>query len=185
MFLYLLTFVSVYGGSNVMDGLSIPPDHKTQNKYALACVLSHLSSIQFSHSVMSDSLWPHGMQHTRLPCPSPTPRACSNMSIKSVIPSSHLIFCRSLLLPSSIFPSIRVFSSQFFASCGQSIGVPTSASVLPMNIQDWFHLRWTGWITLQSKGLSRVFSNTTVHKHQFFCTQHSHIHTWLYNMNVV
>jgi len=91
------------------------------------------------------------------------------MSIESVMPSNHLILCRPLLLPPPIFPSIRVFSlSQFFASGGQSIGVPASASVLPMNIQDWFPLELTGWIALQSKGLSRVFSNTTVQKHQFF-----------------
>ena len=115
------------------------------------------------------------------------------MSIESVMPSNHLILCRPLLLPPSIFPSIGVFSnksvfffppiSQFFASGGQSFGVSASALVLPMNIQDWFPLEWTGWISLQSKGFSRVFSNTTVQKHQFFGTQlssqsNSHIHTW-------
>ena len=95
------------------------------------------------------------------------------------------ILCHPLLLPPSIFPSNRVFQmSQFFTSAGQSIGVTASASVLPMNIQNWFPLGWTGWISLQSKGLSRVFSNTTVQKHQFFGTQlslssNSHIHTWL------
>ena len=94
------------------------------------------------------------------------------ISIALVMPSNHLILCCPLLLPPSIFPSIRVFSmSQFFTSGGQSIGVSASASVLPMNIQDWFPLGWTGWISLQSKGLSRVFSNTTVQKHQFFGTQ--------------
>ena len=93
--------------------------------------------VQFSSSVVSDSLQPHGLQHARLPCPSPTPRACLKlMSIESVMPSNHFILCCPLLLP-SIFPSIRVFPmSQFFASSGQSIGVSTSASVLPMNIQD-------------------------------------------------
>ena len=92
------------------------------------------------------------------------------MSIESVMPYSHLILCRPLLLP-SIFPSIRVFSNdQFSTSCGQSIRVSASASVLPMNSQDWFPLRWTDWISLQSKGLSRVF-NTTVQRHQFFGTQ--------------
>ena len=136
---------------------------------------------QFTHSVVSDSLWRHGLQHTRLPCPSATPRAYSN----SVMPFNHLILCHCLLLLSSIFPSIRVFPmSQFFASGGQSIGVSASASVLPMNIQDWFPLGWTSWISLQSRGLSRVFSNTTVQKHQFFGAQLSlwsisHIHTWL------
>ena len=97
------------------------------------------------------------------------------MSIESVMPSNHLILCHPLLLLPSIFPSIRVSGSfpmsQFFASCGQSIGVSPSASVLPMNIQEWFPLQWTGWISLQSKGLSRVFSNTTVQKHQFFSAQ--------------
>ena len=109
------------------------------------------------------------------------------MSVDSVMPSNHLILC-PLLLPPSIFPSIRVFSktvfqmSHFFESSGQSIGVSASVSVLPMNIQDRFPLGWTGWISLQSKGLSRVFSNTPVQKHQHFSTQlslqsNSHIHT--------
>ena len=94
------------------------------------------------------------------------------MSIESVMPSNHLILCRPLLLPPSIFPSIRVFQmSQLFASGGQSIGVSASTSVLSMNIQDWPPLGWTGWISLQSKGLSGVFSNTTVQKHQFFSAQ--------------
>ena len=94
------------------------------------------------------------------------------MPIESVIPSNHLILCRPLLLPPTIFPSIRVFPmSQFFTSGGQSIGVSPSASVLPMNIQDWFPLGWTGWISLPSKEYSRVFSNTTVQKHQFFGAQ--------------
>ena len=93
-------------------------------------------------------------------------------SMESVMPSNHLILCRPLLLPPSIFPSIRVFPmSQFFTSGGQSIRVSASTSVLPMNIQDLSPLGWTGWISLQSKGLSRVFSNTTVQKHQFFSAQ--------------
>ena len=131
------------------------------------------SSVQFSRSVVSDSLRAHGLQHARLPCPSQTPRACSNSCPSSqwchptisfsVVPfSSH---------PQS-FPASGSFQmSQFFASSGQSIGVSASTSVLPMNIQDWFPLGWTGWIYLQFKGLSRVFSNTTVQKHQFFCAQ--------------
>ena len=94
------------------------------------------------------------------------------MSIKSVMPSSHLILCHTLLLLPSIFPTSGSFPmSQFFTSGGQSIGVSASTSVLPTNTQDWFSLGWTGWISLQSKGLSRVFSNTTVQKHQFFSAQ--------------
>ena len=106
------------------------------------------------------------------------------MSIESVIPSNHLILCHPLLLLPSIFPIIRVFQmSQLFASGGQSIRVSASPSFLPMNTQDWSPLGWTGWISLQSKGLSRGFSNTTVQKHQFFGAQpssqsNSPIHTW-------
>ena len=130
-------------------------------------------SVQFSCSVMSDSLQPHGLQHARLPCPSPTPRAYWN-----TCPSSR--WCHptisSFIIPFSShlqsFPASASFQrSQFFASGGQSIGVSASASVLPMNIPYWFPLGWTGWISLQFKGLSRVFSNTTVQKHQFFRTQ--------------
>ena len=144
------------------------------------------SSVQFSHSVMSDSLWPHGLQCTRLPCPSPTPGACSNSC-----PSSR--WCNSTISPSDIpfssslqsFQTSRSFPvSQFFTSGGQRTGASASLSVLPMNIQGWFPLGLTGWISLQSKELSRVFSNTTVLKHQFFSTQlslesNSHIRTWL------
>ena len=106
------------------------------------------------------------------------------ISIESVMPSSHLILCHPLLLLPSIPPSIRSFPmSQLFAWGGQSIGVSASASVLPMNTQDWSPLGWTGWISLQSKRLSRVFSNITLQKHQFFGAQlssqsNSHIHTW-------
>ena len=127
-----------------------------------------LPSVQFSCSVMSDSLWPHGLQHARLPCPSPTHRACSNSSPLSqwchpTISSSVIPFFSRL----QSFPASGSFQmSQFLISGGQSIGV--SASVLPMNIQDWFPLGLIALISLQSKGLSRVFSNTTVQKHQFF-----------------
>ena len=93
------------------------------------------------------------------------------MSTESVMPSNHLILCHPLLLLPSIFPSVRVFSNELFTSGGQSIGVLASASVLPMNTQDWSPLGWTGWISLQSKGLSKVCSNTIVQKHQFFCAQ--------------
>ena len=130
-------------------------------------------SVQFSRSVMSESLCPRGVQHTRPPCPSPTPGVYSNscplsqwchpITSSSVIPfSSHL----------QSFPTSGSFQmSQFFALGGQSIGVSASTSVLPVNIQDWPLLGWTGWISLLSKGLSIVFSNTTVQKHQFFSSQ--------------
>ena len=142
--------------------------------------------VQFSHSVVSDSLWPHWMQHTRPPCPSPTPRVYSNSSPLSQW--CHLTISSSVIPFSSClqsFPASGAFQmSQFFTSGGQRIGASASASVLPVNIQDWFPLAWTGWICLQSEGLSRVFSNTTVQKHQFFGPQpslwsNSQIHTWL------
>ena len=107
------------------------------------------------------------------------------MSVELVMSSNHLIFCRPLFFLPLVFPIWRVFSmSKFFSSGGQSIGASASASVFPMNIQDWFPFRLTSWISLQSKGLSRVFSNTTIQKHQFFGAQlsfwsDSHIHTWL------
>ena len=131
------------------------------------------SSVQFSCSVMCDSLWPHELQHARIPCPSPAPGACSNSCTSSwwyhpTISSSVVPFS-SRLQPFSASGSFPV--SHFFTSGGQNIGVPASAPVLPMNIQDWFPLKWTGWISLQSKGHSRVFSNTTVQNHQFFCAQ--------------
>ena len=135
----------------------------------LRCVPQHLVSVQFSRSVVSDSLRPHNPQHARPSCPSPTPRVHPNpCSLSQVIPSNNLILCHPLLLLPSVFPSIRDFSnSQLFASGGQSIGVSTSTSILPMNTQDWFPLGWTGWVSLPSKGLSRVFSNTTVQRHQW------------------
>ena len=133
----------------------------------------YFSSVQFSHSGMSSSLWPHGLEHARLPCPSPTPEAYSNSCTLSrwcypTISSSVVPFsvCLQISPASGAFPM-----SQFFASSSRSIGVSASAAVLPMNIQDWFPLGWTGWISLQSKGLPRVFSNTTVQKHQFFGAQ--------------
>ena len=139
----------------------------------------------FSLFIMSNSLRPHELQHARLPSPSPSPRACSNSCplswwyhptiLSSVVPfSSHL----------QSFPASGYFpESQFFASDGQSTGVSASASFLPKKSQGWSPSEWTGWISLQSKGLLRVFSNATVQKHQFFGTQlssqsNSHIHTW-------
>ena len=129
-------------------------------------ILLPISSVQFSRSVVSDSLWPHELQHARPPCPSPTPRVhpnscplsrwCHPAISSSVVPFSS---CPQFLPASESFPM-----SQLFASGGQSTGVSTSTSVPPMNTQDWSPLGWTGWISLQSKGLSRVFSNTTVFK---------------------
>ena len=128
-----------------------------------------ISSIQFSHSVMSDSLQPHGLQHNRPPCPSPTPgvypgscplsRWCHPTISFSVIPFSSRL---------QSFPASGSFQmSQLFTSGGQRTGVSASTSVLPMNIEDWFPLGWACWISLQFKGLSRVFASTTIPKHQF------------------
>ena len=144
------------------------------------------ASVQFSRSVISNFLQPHGLQHARLPCLSPTPGAYSNSCPLSqwCHPTISTFVIPFSSCPQS-FPASGSFQmSQLFASGGQSIGVSASASVLPVNIQDWSLLGWTGWISLQSKGLSRVFSNATVQKHQFFTTQlylqsNSHIHTWL------
>ena len=135
-----------------------------------------------SHSL---TLLPHGLQHSRLPCPSPTPGDYSNSCPLSwwchpTISSSVVSFSSHL----QSFPESGSFPvSQFFTLGSQSIGVSASASVLPMNIQDWFPLGWAGWISLQSKGLSRVFSSNTFQKHPFFGAQlslpsNSHIHTW-------
>ena len=139
----------------------------------VSCPIVRFQFSQFSHSVVSDSLWPHGLQNTWPPCPSPTPGVYSNSCPLSrwchpTILSSLIPFSSCL----QFFPASGSFQiNQFFASGGQNIGVSVSASVLPMNIQDWFPLGWNGWISLQSKGLSRVFSNTTVQKHQFLSAQ--------------
>ena len=144
-----------------------------------------ISSVQFSHSVVSNSLRPHELQHARPPCPSPTPgihsdsrplsQWCHPAISSSVVPFSS---CPQSLPISESFPM-----SQLFAWGGQSTGVSALASFLPKKSQGWSPSEWTGWISLQSKGLSRVFSNTTVQKHQFFRAQpssqsNSHIHTW-------
>ena len=148
-------------------------------------ILRTKSSANFISSFVSDSLWPHESQQARPPCPSPTPRVYPNSCPSSqwchpalsstVIPFSS---CPQSFPTSGSFPM-----SQLFTWGGQSIGAAASTSVIPMNNQDWYPLGWTGWISLQSKGLSRVFSNITVQKHQFFGTQlssqsKSHIHTW-------
>ena len=148
-------------------------------------ILFWQDSVQFSRSVMSNSLRPHEPQHTRPPCPSPTPWVhpnpcplswqCHPTISSSVVPFSSC--------PQSVPASGSFQMSQLFASGGQSTGVSASTSLFPMNTQDLSLLGWTGWISLKSKGLSRVFSNTTVQKHQFFSTQpssqsNSHIHTW-------
>ena len=145
--------------------------HCSHILYCLSHLMKrYMTSVQFSCSVVSDSLWPYGQHHARLPCPSPTPRVYSNSCPLSrwyhpTISSSVVLFssCLQSFPESGSFPM-----SQFFVSSSQSIGVSASAPVLPVNIQDWFPLGWTGWISLQSKGLSRVFSNITVQKHQFF-----------------
>ena len=169
--------------SNSVLKISFPCDLTLANRCSFPMFLSYsllslpfsllqFSSVQFSHSVVSDSLWPHELQHARPPCPSPTPRAypnscplsqwCHPTILSSVVPFSSCL---------QSFPTSGSFQmSQLFASGGQSIGLSASTSVLPMNTQDWFPLGWTCWI-LQSKGLARVFSNITVQKHQFFCAQ--------------
>ena len=133
------------------------------------------SSVHFSRSVVSDCLQPRGLQHARPPCPSPTPGVYSNTRPSSrwchpTISSSVIPFssCRQSFPSSGPFPV-----SQLFTWGGQRTGVSALASLLPKNTQDWSPLGWTGWISLQSKGLSRVFSNTTVQKHQFFGAQFS------------
>ena len=136
-------------------------------------LITWLGIFSFSQSVVSDYLCQHGLKHARPPCPSPTPRVYSNSCPLSwwwhpTISSSVIPFscCLRFFPASGSFPM-----SQFFPSGGQSIGTSASASVLPVTIQDWFPLGWTSWISLQSKGLSRVFSNTSVQKHQFFSAQ--------------
>ena len=150
-----------------------------------ASLIIQFSWVQFSRSVMSDSLWPHESQHARPPCPSPTPGVQSDSRPSSqwchpAMSSSVVPFysCPQSLPASESFPM-----SQLFAWDGQNTGVSALASFLPKNTQGWSPLEWTGWISLQSKGLSRVFFNTTVQKHQFFSAQlssqsNSHIHTW-------
>ena len=167
------SMASLFVRAKVQKQSKCPPTDEWINRW--------FSSVQFSWSVMSDSLWPHGLQHTRAPCPSPTPRVyqnscplsrwCHPTVSSSVVPFySHL---QSGSFLSFFFININIFNwmSQLFTWGGQSTGVSATASVLPMNTQHWFPLGWTGWISLQSEGLSSVFSKTTVPMHQFFSTQ--------------
>ena len=147
--------------------------HMSNQPYIPGINSTRFSSVQFSRSVVSDSFWSHESQHARPPYPSPTPGVYSNSCPSSqwchpAISSSVIPFssCPQSLPASGSFPM-----SQLITWGGQSIGVSASASILPMNTQDWSPSGWTGWISLQSKGLSRVFSNTTVQRHQFFGAQ--------------
>ena len=189
--------------ARIMEWVAMPPSRifltQESNSHFLSPVLAGrffttnatlkpiymFSSAQFSYSVMSNALWPHGLQHGKLPCPSPTPGVYSDSCPLSqwchpIISSSVISFSSHL----QSFPTSASFPmSRLFISGGQNIGVSASAWVLLINIQDWFPLGWTGWISLQSKGLSRVFSNTTVQKHQFFGAKlslcsNTHIYTW-------
>ena len=184
IFLFLLFFkFGVFSLSAIFRFLSFPLLLSTTSPCG-QCTM-RLGSVHFSHSVVYDSLLPHEPQHTRPPCPSLTPRVHSNPCPLSQWCHPTISFS---VIPFSSFPQSFPASGSFqmnqlFASDGQSIVVSASTSVLPMNSQDWSPLGWTGWISLQSKGLSRVFSNTTVQKHQFFGVQpssqsNSHIHTW-------
>ena len=159
--------------------------HTVSSHYLFFLFPQSLHLLHFSHSVVSNSLRPHELQHARPPCPSLTPgvhpNSCPSSRWCHPAISSSVVFssCPQSLPASESFPL-----SQLFAWSGQSIGVSALASVLPKNTKDWFPLGRTGWISLQSKGLSRVFSNTTVQKHQFFSAQlssqsNSHTHIWL------
>ena len=164
-------FAAILNNAAVAILFFMPPGAKRLGFLRVSA--SSLFSVQFNRSVMSDSLQPHGLKHARPPCPSSTPGVysdscplsqwCHPTISSSVVPFSS---CLQSFPASGSFPM-----SQFFTSGGQSFGASASTSICSMNIQDWFPLGWTGWISLQSKGLSRVFSNTTVQKHQFFGTQ--------------
>ena len=162
------------------------PRYSVASVFIPGCIFSFLWLCCCCCSVISDSLRPRGLQHTRLPCPSPSPGACSNS--RPLSPWCHLTILSSVTPFSSCLPSFSASGSfpvsWLFTSGGKNTGASASASVLPINIQDWFPLGLTGLISLLSKGFSRVFSNTIVQKHQFFGTQpflwsNPHIHTWL------
>ena len=178
----VLAWCSAYTRNILTLALKVFNDHSLVNS-TISTI--QLSSVQFSHSVVSDSLRPHESQHARPSCPSPTPGVHSNSCPSSrwwnpALSSSVIPFSSC---PQSLPASESCPMSQLFALGDQSTGISALASFLPKNTQDWSPLQWTGWISLQPKGLSRVFSNTTVQKHQFFSTQllsqsNSHIHTW-------
>ena len=184
-FFVSLRFSSVQSLSSVSDSLrphesqhARPPcPSPTPRVYPNSCQLSWWCHLTLCRPLLLPP------SHARPPCPSPTPRVYPNSCQLSWW--CHLILCRPLLLPPSTFPASGSFQiSQFFESGSQSIGVSASTSVLPVNTEDWSPLGWTGWISLQSKWCSKVFSNTTVQKHQFFSAQlslqsKSHIHTWM------
>ena len=182
--LFFVTALSVDHPHNYKNSVEFP--EVSYISYLLHYLRIRYYILLFSNSVMSDSLWPHGLQHARLPCASSSPGACSNSCPLSwwchpTISSSVIPFSSCL---QSFTASGSFIISQFFASGGQSIRTSASASVPPMNIQDWFPSGLTSWISLQSKELSRVFSNTTVQKHDFFSAQPPlwskyHIHIWL------
>ena len=190
--LFITVFTTLYYNFYFHSYLLLWTEHSDGQNYVLFTLVSPVLAqclaelLLFSHSVKSNSFQTHGLQHARLPCPSPVPRACSH-SCSSIwwchptISSSVIPFSSCL----QYFPASGSFlMSWLFASGGWSIGTSASRSVLPMNIQDWFPLELSGLISLQSRGLSKVFSNTTVQKHQFFSAHlflwfNSNIHTWL------
>ena len=171
--------------SHVLQAVFKAQDKRDVAINMLLCIYVYIYNyvLYFSVAQSCPTLQPNGLQNTRLPCPSLSPRACSDSSpLSQWCHPTIIILCHPLLLQS--FPASGSFPmSQFFISGGQSIGDSASPSVLPMNIQGWFPLEWTGLISLQAKGLSRVFFNTKIQKHQFFSAQptlwsNTYIHTW-------
>ena len=183
-YLYRSSFSLIIDNTVLLDSFWIAVANFMYNSTLDLDIMLQKLTVQISsiHSVMSNSLQLHGLEHARLPCPTVTPRTCSNSWSLSwwchpTISSSAVPFSSCL----QSFPASGSFPvSQFFTSGGQSIGASALASVFPMKIQDWFPLRWTGWLSLQSKGLSKAFTNTTVQKHwKLSLWSNSHIHIWL------